>query len=67
MYAHIGKALGRSLGADAVIDYTRNEAGPQHEPFDLIFDTIPSMVAGNLPAQGFGLAASELAFQAPLL
>ena len=34
--------LVRSLGADAVIDYTRNEAMSQHGPFDLIFDTVMS-------------------------
>ena len=54
---HIAQALGaqvtgvcstrnidlvRSLGADAVIDYTRNEAMSQHGPFDLIFDTVMS-------------------------
>ena len=32
--------LVRSLGADEVIDYTRNEASPLDEPFDLIFDTV---------------------------
>ena len=32
--------LVRSLGADEVIDYTRNEASPLDAPFDLIFDTV---------------------------